>query len=202
MRTITRWSGRAALAAAATLALAAAPAQAQAQDMWTFTLRGSTETPPNASPATGSGMITLAGNMLRVQASWSGLTGATTAAHLHCCTATPFTGVAPVASPVPSFPGFPLGVTSGTFDQMFDLTLPGSFNPAFVTANGGTVALAAQALVTGMNEGRVYFNIHTTTFPGGEINGFTQVVPEPGTYALLGTGLAGVGLLVRRRQRA
>jgi hypothetical protein len=204
MRTLTRWSGRAALAAAATLALTAAPARAQqSPQMWQFTLRGSTEATPNNSPATGSGMITLNGNLLRIQATFSGLTGPTTQAHIHCCTALPFTGAAGVATPLPSFPGFPLNVTAGAYDETFDLSLPGSYNPTFLNANGGTPTLAAQVLVTGMNQGRAYFNIHTTTFPGGEINGFTvAVIPEPGTYALLATGLAGVGFVARRRRQA
>jgi hypothetical protein len=36
-------------------------------------------------------------------------------------------------------------------------------------------------------------NIHTTQFPGGEIRGFLDAVPEPAAWALmlLGFGLAG-----------
>ncbi|HRH80957.1 MAG TPA: hypothetical protein PLW81_07915 [Thiobacillaceae bacterium] len=39
---------------------------------------------------------------------------------------------------VTNFPGFPLGVTSCSYNPLFNLTLASSFNPAFVTNNGGT----------------------------------------------------------------
>lgn len=45
-----------------------------------------------------------------------------------------------------------------------------------------------------------YLNLHTTTFPGGEIRG-QVLVPEPGTLALLGIAIATAGLLGRPRPR-
>ena len=56
----------------------------------------------------------------------------------------------------PTFPGFPLDVTSGTYANSFDLTLASSFNPAFVTASGGTVAGAEAALAAGLDAGTSY----------------------------------------------
>jgi hypothetical protein len=54
---------------------------------------------------------------------------------------------------------------------MLDLS---SYNPAFVSANGGTAASAEAALFAGIMAGHAYLNIHTTTFPGGEIEGFLE----------------------------
>ena len=112
----------------------------------------------------------------------------------------PEAGTIGVATQVPNFVGFPLGVTAGTYDFTFDLTAATSWNPAFITANGGSTASAEAALVAGLNADRAYLNIHTTQFGGGEIRGFLRRdVPEPALPALL--GVAAVAALVSRRRR-
>lgn len=172
--------------------------------VFTANLSGPAEDPPNMSPGTGFTVVTYdnVAHTLRVQVTFSGLLANTTAAHIHSATAVPGAGTAGVATQVPSFAGFPLGVMSGSMDNTFDLTLASSWNPAFITANGGTTTSAEAALFMGMIQGRAYLNIHTTMFPGGEIRGFLQAIPEPATILLLGSGLAGIGSLVRRRRTA
>src|SRR5687768_11696384 len=117
------------------------------------TLLGSNEFPANTSPGTGKFMVTIdaAANTMRVQATYSGLVpqtaagaqSGTTASHIHAsATHPPLSLVANtgVATTTPTFTGFPqgIGVLSGTYDRTFDMTLATSFNPAYVTANGGT----------------------------------------------------------------
>ena len=88
------------------------------------TLSGPAESPPNASPGLGQAIVTIddAGHTMHVQVTFSGLLGTTTASHIHTPTAGPFTGTAGVATTTPTFPGFPLGMTSGTYARFGRLT--------------------------------------------------------------------------------
>jgi CHRD domain/PEP-CTERM motif len=82
---------------------------------------------------------------------------------------------------------------------------------AFTTGVGGTVTgkwdqpegnnTTLDAQLTNLLAGNTYINFHTTQFPGGEIRGQIEVVPEPGTFALMGLGLTGLGIAWRRLRR-
>ena len=182
------------------LALSGLPSVARADIiLFTATLTGGGEVPPNGSPGTGFAIVSLNGDFLTVNVSFSGLVSTTTASHIHCC-APPGTN-ASVATTVPTFPGFPLGVMFGTYLQTLDLNAAGSYNPAFITANGGTVAGAKASLVGGLLAGQTYLNIHTTANPGGEIRGQLVATPEPNTMVVLSTGLLGMATVLRKRKR-
>jgi len=164
-------------------------------------LTGANEVPPVPSSATGLATVVLdaAAQTLQINATFSGLTSNTNAAHIHCCA--PLGTNAGVATTVPAFPGFPLGVTSGSFTSaVFDLTQPTIYNPAFVTLQGG-LTQAEAALIAGILNGTTYLNIHTVNFPGGEIRGQLQAVPEPTTLLLVGTTMAGLGLARWKRRK-
>ena len=172
-------------AAAAAALLLSGPALAQT---FTFasTLTGAAESPPVATTAGGSVLVTfdVQASSVSVMEWFFGLSAGLSDNHIHCCTVTPLTGNAGVAV---GFTGLPTGATTGSYSHVFTLA-PTSF----------------QSLLDGALAGKSYVNIHTTAFPSGEIRGFLQLVaatvPEPATYALMLSGLAAVGLLARRRR--
>jgi hypothetical protein len=179
--------------------LAVVPAANAALLVFDADLAGTNEVPPNASAGSGEGLVEIdtVTRMMRVVASFMNLTGTTTASHIHCC-AGPGSN-AGVATQVPTFSGFPLGVTSGTYDMTFDMNLDSSWNPMFIANNGGSAQSAFDVLLLNMQLGRTYLNIHSSVFGGGEIRGQLQKVSEPATLALL--LFAGVAYRTTRRRR-
>lgn len=131
-----------------------------------FTLDGLQEVPPNASPATGAATVVL--DMALLTVSWD----------------VTFQGLVGVFTAA-HFHHAPPGVNGPVIINM-PLTGPGHLmGSSAITAFHASEMLA----------GNIYVNIHSTTFPGGEIRG--QVIPGPGALSLL----ALAGLLAGRRRR-
>ena len=173
-------------------AFAVAPSLLAGPIAYTVTMNGASESPANVSPATGSGFVifdTVAHTMY-INISFTGLLGTVTASHIHCCTTAAGTGTAGVATPTPSFPGFPGGVKAGSYVRTFDMTLASSYRAGFITANGNSISASEAALAAGAAAGKAYFNIHTNSYTGGEIRGFLTPTPEPATFAIAGLALA------------
>lgn len=169
---------------------------------YSVTLNGPTE--GNASPGVGTADVQYDNvlHTLFIDLTFSGLTGTTTAAHIHAPTLVAGTSTAGVATTLPYFTGFPIGVTSGSFTTTLDLTSASSYNGSYVTANGNTTASAEAALAQAIADDKAYLNIHSSTFGGGEIRGFLVAVPEPSSIALLGLGGAVLAWGTRRRASA
>lgn len=191
------------LALAAASSAVAVPASAAPVDpSYRAVASGALESPPNASPGTSLVTIDLGGKQMLVDLPFRDLDGTTAEAHLHCCTSSAFTGTAPVAVP---FQDFPTGVTAGTYSMAIPLGDAASWDPAFVSAHGGTVAGAAAALADGIDANEAYVNIHTDLYPNGEIRGWLVAappVPEAAEWSMLAVGLSGLMWMSRRRPTA
>ena len=150
-----------------------APANATVHNLTAF-LDGLQETPPVATPGTGSATATLddVTNMFNLSGSFNSLIGTTNNAHVH--------GPAPVGTPAGVMFGitFDFGVTSGNF----------SFNGVITPQQTADIL-----------DGLAYINIHSTFRPGGEIRG--QILPEPSSLAVLSFGMIAVAGR-RKRHRA
>jgi hypothetical protein len=130
------------------------------------------------SPGTGSATLTLddVALTLNVVMTYSGLLSPTNNAHIHCCSPP---GVSSGVI-IPFLPaGFVTGATSGSFSSLFTLT---------------------PTLLTQVESGGAYINIHTDLFPAGEIRGQIAAVPEPATAGLLCAGLLALGTRARRNR--
>lgn len=159
--------------------------------------------PNSASLGTGSATAVYddAAHTLSLSVTFTGLTGTTTASHIHGPTAVAGTATAGVITQTPTFSGFPLGVTSGSYTATFNLTQAASWNAAYINANGGTPGSAEAAFAVALAAGKTYLNIHSSAYSGGEIRGFLMPVPEPSSLALAGLGALGLVASLRRQKR-
>ncbi|MFN7927310.1 MAG: CHRD domain-containing protein [Blastocatellia bacterium] len=151
----------------------------------TATLSAANEVPPkdtNTFKGTGTATVvvdTVTGKVT-VTVNFSGLSGAYTGGHIHCCAA-PGSN-AGIIVPFDAFLTGPADKLSGSLTN---------YSPA-------TPLTAAQ--IAGLLNGQAYVNIHTAANPGGEIRGQLTAVPEPGTLLLLGAGLVSVAARLRKRR--
>lgn len=138
------------IATALVLLLVSAPVQADVG--YSATLDGLQEVPPNASPASGTAFLTLDGlGVLHYSVTYSGLTAPRTAAHFH----------GPAG----------MGVNAGV---VFGIAGAGLAADVIV----GTWTIDATNLAR-LNSGLLYLNVHSSTFPGGEIRGQVHVDATP-----------------------
>ncbi len=151
--------------------------------IWVFNavLDGAQEVPPNSSPAVGSATMIYddVTNMFNLFIAENGIPRSQIiASHIH---------VAPpgVAGPVI------FNIGDGSVYQDFGTT--GAY---FVGTNLGPFPQGNEGDLLANN---TYINIHTPTYPGGEIRGQLILVPEPVSLAVLGGAL---GLVALRRRRS
>src|SRR5688572_1637134 len=157
------------------LSLAAAfalPCLASAQS-FIATLNGAQD---GGGARTGSGIfnLTLTGTTMTLSGSFSGISGTFSDAHIHG-SAAPGANAGVMYSIVP-FLTLGGDNKSGTLSGQITLSNP--------TPNNRAVTIDQQ--LADLNNGLWYFNIHSSTFGGGEIRGQILAVPEPSTWALLG----------------
>lgn len=153
---------------------------------YTADLTGFGELPANIS--TGQGKVVLTFDLdlavMEIETSFDGLLGDVTSAHIHAATNAMGSGIADVATQLPTFDLFPTGANVGSYEHEFALADAATYNPDFILASGGTVSTAMLALFGALDQGKAYFDIHTTAYNDGEIRGFLSHVE--GDYNLNG----------------
>lgn len=162
---------------------------AMAATLFQSNLTGSQEVPPVTTTGSGFATLELTGSpgnwVLDYEVTYSNLSSPIAAPYVHIHNA-PFGSNGPIVHHVDGAEDPPIaGSTSGTIigDWRFD-------DPSDPLTD---------ALVQQLQNGNLYFNIHTEEIPSGEIRGQITAVPEPNS--LMGLALVGgLGLLLKQRK--
>src|SRR5690349_19375353 len=132
-------------ASALTLAIfAGSAATAQAHE---FMTRAILEPDAAANNSIGAGTILVTLDLdlitMDVDAQFANLASPSSSASIHGVTSARHVGSAIDATPLP---GFPSGVTTGNYSSTIDLTVSPNYSSGFISASGGTVGQALNAL--------------------------------------------------------
>ena len=179
------------------------PMHTMASTLFTASLDGSQEVPVDTgSTATGFATLELNAAQTRLEISLQltglDLDGSRTPAdvtddvvglHIHS---------APVGANGPVVFGFINPNSDLNGDLVID-AIAGTVVSAWDLTEGNGTSLTSQ-LPALFNDG-LYFNVHTVTYPPGEIRGQITKVPAPSVLALFALGFVGIGLVARSRRR-
>lgn len=102
------------------------------------------------------------------------------------------------ASVVWGFWGAPQNTANDIMMVPFQSGVGGIFTATW-NLNEGNAGQTLTSQLGNILGGQAYINFHTAQFPGGEIRGQIQLVPEASSLLLLLTGLAGAAGFSRRR---
>jgi len=156
------------MAAFLSLALAGFGCESATQnsEIFSTTLAGTNEVPPNASAASGACGLQIDGNRVLYSLEVHGISNII-GAHIHVA---PAGSNGPIRAVFLPFPGSasvllaePIAIGEGLLDS-------GSFGPGEVTG------ITYEALLTAIRAGNTYCNVHTSQFRGGEIRGQFRAV--------------------------
>jgi hypothetical protein len=166
------------------VALTLVAGTAPAGTVFTASLDGTQQTPPNVSPATGMAVVELNSAMdsVSVTLDWQGLLAGATSASIH-------EGAPGAAGPTV----FSLALGDGAG------TTTGSIDPSPQTFS------ITPTEVMELQAGHLYVEVSSSLFPAGEIRGQLTAVPEPAgltlAFTAIAVGLAGYGWRRRSRRR-
>ena len=123
--------------------------------MYVAQMSGANEVPAIAGGASGTATFTLNGNSLSYTVSVNGLSGNAAASHIHFGAAGANGGIV--------YPFTAAAVQSGQVASgTIDLTQP---------VSNGSGSISGDSLLTLLNKGLLYTNVHTAANPGGELRG-------------------------------
>jgi hypothetical protein len=118
-------------------------------------MSGANEAPPVMGGASGTATFTLEGKTLSYMVTVNGLSGNAAASHIHVGAAGANGGIV--------YPFNAAGVQTGQVASgLIDLTQP---------VSNGSTSISGDSLLSLLNSGQLYTNVHTAAHPGGEIRG-------------------------------